>query len=100
MKINRIITAIFKNKDTNRFITIEGQAWEVLDLIGYKISNITNTKVEIIWENDGTQNLWVDDDLINWYSDSLTEEDLELLENDCKEILKETSYNINLFLVL
>ena len=100
MKINRIIVAIFKNKDNNRFTTIEGNAWEVLELMGYKMSNITNTKIEILWENDGTQNLWVDDDLISWYSDSLTEEDLGLLENDCNEILKETSYNINLFLVL
>jgi hypothetical protein len=100
MKINRIIAATFTNKDTNTLIPIQGNAWEVLELISYKMSDITNNKIEILWEDDGTQNLRVNDELIGWYSDSLTKEDLEILEKDCNEILKKTNYSINLYLLL
>lgn len=73
----------------------EGSKWDVLTALENTVSQITDTKVEIV-HSDSTYTLYQDDTQIEWVGDGLTAYELHLIAEALQGLIEDKGYKVQL----
>lgn len=84
------------SKRGRAILDIKDCKWYVFDQLEEAVSNLTSKQIEIIHENDGTFNVFVDNEPVLWVGDGLTAYELNLIEGAIEKLLSHKGYKIQL----
>lgn len=73
----------------------EGSKWDVFVAIETAVSQITDTKIEIV-HSDSTYTLYQDNEQVEWVGDGLSSYELYLLAEALQGLIKDKGYKVQL----